>query len=205
MESLEEWLDKRRVEFVLKQNPKNIMFKSEYYALNKEEYFGNRAKTWDNYEDFLRSKYNGLVCIRSKVGIDRKQVRYNLPASEVLDNIKQMGLEPSQASINESMPDNNLTIQGEVIQLDGRTGQFGIELRYSTLKKTMNVALNEEDFYLRGLNAKLKLKGAMDVPSYENLLRLFDEFPNSAIEFSCYDIGVGHLGHNTIFWEVRNY
>jgi hypothetical protein len=69
----------------------------------------------------------------------------------------------------------------------------------------MNVALKERIFYLRGLNARLKIKSVMDPPSYENLERLFNEFPGHAVEFSSYEIGVGELGYNTLFWEVRNY
>jgi hypothetical protein len=205
MESMEEWLDKRRAEFVLKQNPKKIISKSEYYALHKEGYFGNRPLTWRDYNDFSQSNYSGNVSIRSKKGIDRVNVRYNVPYNKVLENINEMHLKLNEVSINESMPDNKLAIQGEITQLDGRNGYFGIELRYSTLKKQMNIALKEEEIYLNGLNAKLKIKSAMDAPSYDNLVRLFEEFPDSAIEFSSYDIGVGNLGHNTVFWEVRSY
>ena len=161
--------------------------------------------TWRDYYEFSKSNYQRNVSIRSKVGIDRKNVRYNVPPAEVLSKIKEMKLEPNEVSINESMPDDNLTIQGEITQLDGRSGEFGLELRYSTLKKPMNISLKEEEFYLRGLNAKLKLQSVMDEPSLENLNRLIVEFENPAIEFSSYDISVGHLGHNTIFWEVRNY
>lgn len=207
-ESLEEWLDKRRIKFILKRKPKVIKLKSEYYALynsNKEKYFGNKPLTWRDYEEFSKNNYQGFVSIRSKLGIDRKNVRYNVPSAKVFETIQEMKLDPKEVSINESMPDDNLTIQGEITRLDGRTGKFGLELRYSTLKDKMNIALSKEEFYLAGLNAKLKIKSVMDEPSYENLNRLLDEFPNSAIEFSSYDISVGNLGHNTIFWEVRNY
>ena len=205
MVDLGAWVEKNIANSILKEPRKNITCKPHYYALQRIGYFGNIPKTWGNYEEFSKSNYKGRVSIRSKKGIDRDNVRYNIPSENVLRNIKEMELDPREVSINESMPNNLLTIQGEIIQLDGRTGHCGLELRYSDLKEVMNKALKEKEMYLRGLNALLKIKSVMDPPSYENLNRLFEEFPEHAIEFSSYEIVVGNLGHNTIFWEARNY
>ena len=103
---------------------------------------------------------------------------------------------------NQSMPDEHLLIQGEI--MDGVGG--GLELTYSTIKKPMNLALVEEELFIKGLTTKILLQQNLSPSSYSDMVALLDIFPDSIIEFSSYDIPVGNLkGRNTIIWGVRNY
>jgi len=187
-----------------------IKDKEDYYFLYEKGFFGNKALTWNSVEEIAKSKWDKLICIRGKRGIPRSKSRFNFTFEETINYLNELereGIPREKMTFNQSMPDENLTIQGEVTRegkLVGRSADY-IYLTYSTIKEPMNLALEKETLYMQGLNALFKIKGVMDAPSYDNLNELFELFPESVIEFSCYDIPVGNLKRNTIFWEVRNY
>lgn len=57
-----------------------------------------------------------------------------------------------------------------------------------------------------GLVALGMLKSRCDANSYEDLMELLDEYPDSTIEFAVYEVNLGVIPHrNTIIFEVRNY
>ena len=118
---------------------------------------------------------------------------------EVIEQFKKQGISEDYLGFNQSMPDEHLTIQGEV------TRCYGLTLRYSTVKKPMNQALEKENIEVKGLPARHLLKKHLDYLSYENLEHLMEIWQDHVVEFSAYDILVGNLGWNTVFWEVRNY
>jgi hypothetical protein len=92
------------------------------------------------------------------------------------------------------------TIQGEVM----RSEEF-YTLTWSNLNMMMRPALATRCYHETGLPAVLRLQAAMDRGSWENLQSIYDRYPDSVVEFTCYDRGVGVTGANTVFWEVRNY
>ena len=103
--------------------------------------------------------------------------------------------------MDQSMPDEHLTIQGEVMKT-----HLGFVLWYTTIKEPMNSALKKESLYAEGLKAYLLLKNYLSESSYEDLIALMELFPESSIEFSSYRVPVGNLpGRNTVIWEVRDY
>lgn len=210
----EPWQNEVGKKAVFSRNPLTILYKVECYALYEGGYLGNKPKTWGSRREIVESGWRGLICVRSKRGTDRTNVEYNRRIEEIPSILEEMGLREEDAGFNQAMPDEHLVIQGEVCRLDGRENLDGerdiwtfggLGLRYTTVKDPMNRALAKEDLWVQGINARLLLSRTMDTPSQDNLTRLLQEFPDSAIEFSTYDIGVGNLGHNTIFWEVRNY
>jgi len=179
--------------------------KDECYALYNNNIFGNRAFAWNSYNDLLKSDWKGQVCIRGKrTQIARKKVVYNIHLNEVPKIIKQFeeqGISENHLSFNQSMPDEHLIIQGEVMRTF-----LGLSLWYTTKKVPMNKALAEESLYANGLKANLILETFMFPSSYSDLTALFDLFPDSVIEFSIYDVAVGNIpNRNTVIWEVRNY
>ena len=182
-----------------------IKDKKEYYQKYDLGLFGNRALIWDSYKELLESDWRGEVCIRGKGnGIPRANVRYNIPFKklrEEIDYLRKKGFPKEILRFNQSMPDNFLSIQGEVIDYI-----HGFELTYTLIKKPMNIGLMEETKFARGLTAKIILRSRMDSSSFEDLLALFEIYPESAVEFSTYETFVGDIpGRNTVFWEVRNY
>lgn len=97
-------------------------------------------------------------------------------------------------------PDQKIIHQGEV-----QRSIHYFDLTYSIVKAPMRIALATETLHAQGLRAVHILKSAMDATSWDNLNRLFDQFPDSVIEYTTYSIPVGELGNNTVIWEVRNY
>jgi hypothetical protein len=56
------------------------------------------------------------------------------------------------------------------------------------------------------LQTRLILQELMDPSSRDDLDTLLEMYPDSAIEFSCFEVNTGMFPRrNTIFWEVRNY
>lgn len=184
--------------------------KADYYFLYNSGFLGNRPLTWNSIDEIAKSKWKGKICLRGKTGIPRSKSRFNMTLEETFQYVKELereGISPEKLTFNQSMPDEYLTIQGEVTRegkLMGGKADF-IFLTYSMIKEPMNRAFEKETLHEQGIKALMKIKGNLDAPSYENLLELFRIFPDSMIEFSSYDIGVGNLNRNTIFWEVRNY
>lgn len=106
-----------------------------------------------------------------------------------------------EATFNESMPDEALTIQGEVTRAPG-----GLYLRCDRtpglkMKDAMAVA---KDAW--GVHAKLVLDHFLWPNSLDDVEILLDTYPDHVVEFSTYDRAVGDQPRrNTIIWEVRSY
>lgn len=183
---------------------KNINKKSYSYMLYHAGWFGNIAKTWSSLEEVKQSGWKESICIRSKKGIARNKTRYNIPLNEADKIIKEMineGIKKEEFTFNQSMPDNCLTIQGEIM-----LSEMGIYLLYTKVKKPMNLGLKEESFHSWGLKAKALLEHYLSPVSLDEIYLLLNQFPDSIIEFSSYSCYVGNLpNRNTVIWEVRNY
>jgi hypothetical protein len=184
------------------RNSKLIQTKQGVYNLYEQGIFGNKAITWNSLDEIKNSGWKDKVCMRSKRGIARKEVVYNIEINEVPKYIriwKEKGIPESAIHFNQSMPDEKLILQGEVTRFNCLT------LRYSTIKKPMNLALAEEDIEVYNKEAYNLIRGFMDKKSYNNLEELMEIWPESVVEFSSYNIPVGILKLNSVFWEVRNY
>lgn len=200
----------RIIDAVMSRNPRTIDTKQENYALYQAGIYGNKPLIWNSYKEILDSGWNGGVCIRSRKGMARGKVKYNLTIGEVPDAIRKYakkGQLEKDLTFNQNMPDEHLTIQGEVSATENH-----LNLIYTTIQEPMLKGLNKERIYEQGLIAMHTLRRNLDAPSFENLMNLLRMFPgsssqnpSSSVEFSTYEIGVGDLGNNTVFWEVRNY
>lgn len=192
----------KNVEQIIKKGI--IKNKADYYFLYERGFFGNKVLTWNSLEEIEKSGWDKGICIRGTRGIPRDKARYNFnfeEAKNYVGQLKREGIPPEKLTFNQSMPDEELTIQGEIM----RSKNF-YELTYSTIKEPMNRALEKETLHAEGLTALNLIKNNFCPSSYANLQNLFDLFSDSVIEFSCYRIPVGNLkNRNTIIWEVRNY
>lgn len=170
-----------------------VLSKSDFYKRFLSGEFGNMLRTWKNIEEFKKSKYNGLVSVRSK-SIGGK-TRYNIPSTQVENIFKN-----EDVIINEAAPDHLLIIQGEVME----SVRF-IELLYSPIKNRMKIALKKKSILKYGISALKTIQYCMDTHSYDWIRYLIHEYKDHVVEFSCYSQGLGTLGFNTIIWEVRKY
>jgi hypothetical protein len=111
------------------------------------------------------------------------------------------GIDPESCTFNESMPDERIVMQGEVLLSENH-----YELTYSCARGlSMREAL-ENAQSARGLRAKMILAQYLDPASLDDLQVLLAMYPDSVVEFSTYECNVGNIaGRNAIFWEVRNY
>jgi hypothetical protein len=182
-----------------------IKYKADYYYLYERGFFGNKPLTWNSIDEIKQSNWKGEICIRGKKGIARGKARFNLSLEKAIEYIEELRLEgipPEKLTFNQSMPDEHLTVQGEIM----RKAPEIYTLTYTTVKSPMNRAFEKETLHEKGLNALHLIKRNLFPSSYEDLQLLFEMFPDSIIEFSAYDIHVGNLpARNTIMWEVRNY
>jgi hypothetical protein len=196
--------ERRIIQAILGENPLNLTAKAHTYALYHAGILGNKALTWSSYEEILRSGWKGKVCMRSRKGIDRKKVKYNLTLEKTKEEILKWeaeGISRESITFNQAMPDENLVIQGEVMH-----GLYDLDLTYSTIKKPMNLALIEKPKIATGIEARVLLRDLLWAPSYSDIETLLCIFPDHVVEFSAYDTPVGNLpGRNAVIWEVRNY
>jgi hypothetical protein len=178
--------------------------KQEYYFLYEKGFFGNKAITWNSLSEMINSGWKGEICIRGKKGISRSKARFNLSLEEArnyIHSLEKEGILEKDLTFNQSLPDEELLIQGEVMR-----SLENYSLTYTRVKEPMNYAFAKETLHENGVNALHLLKQNLFPSSYEDLQALFDIFPDSVIEFSSYRIPVGNLpNRNAILWEVRNY
>jgi hypothetical protein len=178
--------------------------KRQAFALFHGGRLGNKFRTWDSVRDFVYSGYTGFATMRYKGTILGKAwVAYNVPHSQVAAKAKEWiadGADPMMIVVNESAPDERLAIQGELI----RTIK-GLAFFHSTRKEKMRVAmLYGKQAY--GLESIALLRRYCSPSSFDDLMELLDLYPDSAIEFSVYEMNVGSCrARNTVVWEVRNY
>jgi len=180
-----------------------IKNKREFYEYFRKGFFGNKPLQWSTIEEVEKSDYKGLFSIRG-FNIPRDLVQYEITKEklkETIEILKTRNIDTSKLKFNQSMPDQNLTIQGEIYQ-----GIGGLYITYTKVKKPMNLALKERECFEKGLRALHLLKFHLSPSSYEDMLALFERHPESVIEFSSYEGETGDTpGRNTIIWEVRDY
>jgi len=136
-------------------------------------------------------------------GIGCGWVAYNVHRTQVAAKAKEWiaeGADPLLIVVNESAPDERLAIQGELV-----LRPEGLALFYSTAKTKMRIAM-QQGTQAFGLKATMLLRHYCTPPSYDDLMALLERYPDSAIEFSVYEMNLGDCrGRNTVVWEVRNY
>lgn len=162
--------------------------------------FGNKLKSWDSVDDFLRDSYKGTISVRYK-GLAGQFCYYNVTnINPIIDEIIHKGGKRENIIINESAPDEFLTIQGELTR-----NEYGLYLFYSTKKGKMRDCL-KNGLSSKGLKVNIMLKHYLTPNSYEDIMELLDLYPDHIIEFSTYNKCIGDcVGRNTLIWEVRKY
>jgi hypothetical protein len=173
------------------------------YRRYEQGEFGNRFECWGTLREALESDTpEGELNIRHRTNGLSGFLYMNLSRSEVMDIIERDNLRISECHFTrgDQKEARYRTFQGEV-----QEDEHGWSLHYSFLKEPMRPALLKDGRFAQGLIARSLIRTFMDVQSYENLISLFDRFPSHVVEFTSFSRGVGILGWNTVFWEVRSY
>lgn len=190
----------------------DISNKKAAFELYNKSYLGNHLTLWKSPSDFYDDLDSGkwpetqVVALRTTVKPGITPTNYCKPIQpkdvkslvDIWSN--QFGLRHTDICVSEVAEDELITIQGEIM----RSTQ-SYSMRWSKAQTIMRYAWLDHVEHLDGLVALTFVRHYMDEQSYENLHRLFDEFPDSIIEFSCYSKPVGVFGWNTVFWEVREF
>lgn len=170
-----------------------ISCKKKFFELYLAGRLGNKLRVFASPSELRESKYNGTVTARSTSEHD-KTCLYRLSWQEAIHL-------PGHFCFNESAPDDQLLIQGEVMRTPG-----GLYLRYSTERSIpIRIAMRSAKT-AQGLKADCILKHFLNTASYEDIKELLDTYSDAVVEFSTYVKDLGDLpNRNTIIWEVRNY
>lgn len=173
-----------------------IRTKAEMYRRWYAGELGNTPRTWTTLAEFERSKFTGLVGIRSLVR-GGPCLYYNDPK----DLPKLIATWPCAYSLTEAMPDDHLLLHGEI-----QRTERGLVLTYGDQPSTkMRDAMKSPKTAI-GLVASMILRARLWPASLEEIEALLDRFEDAVVEFGAYDRAVGVLPHrNTVVWEVRNY
>lgn len=211
-----------------------VTSKKEFFHLSRQRRMGNTIRQWTP-EEFKRSgplesandlggregsgtlfrHSDRLFAVRSTKINDQTLQGNDLELWQVEWRINIAKKEGTAIFIDEQAPDARSVLKGELMQ-----DTYGWYLYYDRtpglrMRQAMNWRGKPEHVipprpsgmsHARGLEAKTIVRQFMDQKGSDTLSELQDKFPDSIIEFSCYDRPVlGYDSSNTIFWEVRNY
>jgi hypothetical protein len=188
-----------------------ITNKTEYYRLARRHLLGNTIRQWSRTE-FAALRDNakrhpgdvvvpGVVALRGTTPQSQLYQGYNLTPDEAMERATNAhNLHGIELLVDEQAPDDLSVIKGEVM----RTERY-LYMRYD---ETPGLRMREAYPIMKhaeGLEVVQRLRRAMDASSWQCLNQLFDEYPDSIVEFTVYSKALGHFNRNTVFWEVRNY
>jgi len=179
---------------------KPVNTKTDFYRRFQTGEFGNRSETWLTFEDYQKSGYRGKICIRSKK-----------PGGPYLYFVEPQTVIRAIQTFNDSgwhdlsfaaqCPEDDAVLKGEIC-----LSHMGIFLKGSFARFPMREAMRNFAFNIWGLEAELIIKQAMNGSSWDWLQYLLLAYPDHVIEFTSLRYCWGtNPGHNTLFWEVRNY
>jgi len=187
-----------------------IRSKEAFFILYNHGLLGNRPKIFKNLTAAMSSDWDGTFTIR--VAIPGWKGMYEVKKEDLARSVELLcaqGVSEDKISFNQSMPDGELLLQGEIIDItddESRGLKSGIHLTYTHVKKPMKEALKEKTLHAHGPDVIRLLRRFLNEKSQRELQDLVNSFPNHAIEFSTYGVEVGDKpGRNTVFWEVRMY
>lgn len=183
-----------------------IASKAEMYERLLAGDFGPFQKTntleeaWKWHHGMEEAPKGALYAIRYKVP-GSAFMEYDIPPESVfvraLLKVKA-GADVHLLNITRMMPDDLILVQGEVM----RSAEFGYTATVSFEKKPMRIALGTSE-HIRGPGTLLRLRHHFTDASYQNLVRLLDEY-DAVVEFSAYDYDLAPA-QNVMIWEVRSY
>lgn len=182
-----------------------IANKKQSFALYDLGAFGNQVRQWNSWKEVEADPYVGLIVMRSKRGGGGPCV-YDIPKDQrVVENIL-LGPEwdghREFLFFNQAIPVNRIVLNCEAVMLESFPD---LHVFYGTGQVHMRTALRSHPRHADGLEARRVLGRFLDESSLVCLWGLLEKFPEHVVEFTTLDCGIGSLGWNTIFWEVRKY
>ena len=131
--------------------------------------------------------------------------RYRLTPAQALNHCNKLlrshAVDRKDLVLDESAPDDRVVLQAEVMN----SPKF-IDMRYALNARGLGMRQAYEIMkHAGGIKAVTILKECLDAESWDNLCEILENYGDSVVELSSYEIPVGVLGWNSLVWEVRNY
>lgn len=179
--------------------PKPVLTKSNFVYRYQQGEFGNHAPTWLTLQDFMLSKYPGLVHLRNRVA--GGQTFYNLHPKHA-ESVWLHAEAQSQWYCSAMAPHRFNLFQGEL-----HDGIWGWNLYGSFAKGLpMRDALAKSGRSYSHTQAKAIIDRFFNSASKAWIEYLLDTYPKHVIEFSAFSKCWGTVpGENVVIWEVRLY
>lgn len=185
------------------------MTKQEMVARMRRGEFGNTLRAWWTWDsicaelDTLMRQY--MVGHTPETPVFR--LRTKVPNGKMILDVNPAELKPEMLEthyLSEAAPDALTLVQGEFFDQQWPATSIGPYFRHCFDKTQMVAAMKSPNVRCaHGADALTLIHAYMDEYSWDNFQNLREEFPNYVIEFSVFGRGLGALGWNTVFWELR--
>lgn len=181
-----------------------ILTKADFIELSRAGKLGNAFYQWATIEDLVDSKYRGWLTIRSytKDSPFFTPVTHTKELKKLIPNLMRKGAKLSDLYFQEIPPPGTMrSVNAEAGFVVG-----GLAVKF-TVGTDLNLrhALEQFGKEVTGVQAWQVLRNTLDEDSLEELLALWDEYPDAIIEFSEFESRVGVKRKRIVIWEVRDY
>ena len=179
----------------------DVTNKRDMYQLLNSGQMGNRTIGFDTIEEAQRYADQG-----NRVGIRTKRPGgpfLMVAPEELAARYRDLLAAGEEVNMTPIMPDDQATLQCYVRRSE-HYWDLDIALAGGPLRFAMRESRHE-----RGAVAQATLRRALCPGSYEDLMVLFDRWPDATVELTAYGCCIDHLStvpnRNTVIWEVRHY
>ncbi|MEI6040453.1 MAG: hypothetical protein WCP93_03850 [Candidatus Berkelbacteria bacterium] len=156
----------------------------------------NATKIWHESKALLESGFNGIVAVRSFIPWGKFKPGMTVEKCvEYYSDLIRAGARQSSLFFHEWEPPESLIC---ICHL-GRT-EYGYELLWSR-----NSNINIDTHYVHNAAAVLATKYLAGEHNWDRLQEIFNEYPESVIEFTIHNRRLGVLNWDMLVWEIRNY
>jgi hypothetical protein len=187
-----------------------ILNKETFIRFSQRKLLGNTFQTWNTFQEIPKD-FNGSITIRNR----EKDSPFFVPTIHSKNLYPELcRLEALSCSLEtiyfQEIPHtSNCTSKscqgcGRVLNGQAMRNEQYIDLIYGTNPNlNLRTDLENSGLIVTGLKSVLLLKSLYNC--YEDLHDIWNDYPESIIEFSVFSRGLGWRNTNTIIWEVRNY
>jgi len=174
-----------------------IKNKIEMYDLLRQGLLGNTLESYATFQEITRIPHwtKGRWAVREAGNVSGGKFITGVKAGCLRKQIhKNFGERP--INISRQLDNKLCLLQAEI---------YDDYMMYSTYPGFFRTAMQYAKHSFSACGTRSILKAYCDQPSYENIERLQEKYPDHVIEITVYAIPIGIYKWNTLFWEVRQY
>lgn len=181
-----------------------IKSKQEMYELLENSKLGNTLLNW-SYEDYLSSDYTGLVGLRYKGTAGKDYPEYSRPKTreELVNLVKlwiSLGADVNLISVNEVTYDKDFSAN---LELTRNEDYIYVRAHFDSTISCREAMTKDDVVTFNGLASVFFLKKLIGQDGYDDLMDLFDLYPDGIVEMTTFNEFVGKWSKPYVIWEVR--